>query len=126
VSSIDDYRAFLKAELWPEWDNIERDQAKGVPHPPLQQPYPEDATLIDLVAPEDLTIGKMALIDAVNRRRSRRTFTKEPLTLEELSFLLWTTQGVRGIRNGGGATRRTVPSAGARHPCETYLLVHWV
>jgi SagB-type dehydrogenase family enzyme len=123
---MDDYRAFLKAELWQEWDNIERDQAKGIPQPPPQKPHPQDAALIDLVSPDNLTVGNMTLIDAINHRRSRRKFTTEPLTLEELSFLLWATQGVHGVRPGGVGTLRTVPSAGARHPFETYLLVHCV
>ncbi|MBI3945406.1 MAG: SagB/ThcOx family dehydrogenase, partial [Armatimonadetes bacterium] len=62
------------------------------------------------------------------RRRSRRRFTPEPLTLEELSFLLWATQGVREAhpRDGGTITFRTVPSGGARHPFETYILVNRV
>ena len=55
-------------------------------------------------------------------RQSRRTYRQEPLTLEELSFLLWATQGVRG-RAAGGHAFRTVPSAGCRHAFETYLAV---
>ena len=33
------------------------DRSRGVPAPPPGKPYPEDATLIDLTAPEDLTGG---------------------------------------------------------------------
>lgn len=116
------YREFLKNDLWPEWKTLERDEKKGIPPPPLQKPYPQDAPLIDLVPPEDLTLGRMPLSEAIHKRRSRRQFTDEPLTLEELSFLLWATQGVRKVTEHG-TTRRTVPSAGARHPFETYLIV---
>ena len=113
-----------------------------MPDPPPQKPYPqgEGATLIDLAAPDDLTIGQMPLIEAVRRRRSRREFTEEPLTLEELSFLLWATQGIdeqatqafgdwlaaKDPTVKGRAILRTVPSAGGRHPFETYLLVNRV
>jgi SagB-type dehydrogenase family enzyme len=45
----------------------------------------------------------------------------EPLSLAELSFLLWATQGVQ--ETGPAYSLRTVPSAGARHPFETYLAV---
>jgi len=45
--------------------------------------------------------------------------------LDELSYLLWCTQGVLGTR-GTYATFRNVPSAGARHALETYLLVNHV
>jgi SagB-type dehydrogenase family enzyme len=42
--------------------------------------------------------------------------------LDELSFLLWATQGIQQ-QLGAGHARRTVPSAGARHALETYLCV---
>lgn len=48
------------------------------------------------------------------------------LTLDELSFLLWATQGVKDIRGNNYCTLRPVPSAGARHPFETYLAVNRV
>jgi SagB-type dehydrogenase family enzyme len=106
-------------------EGFESDWKKGLPPPPSQKPYPEDATLIDLVAPQDLTIGKMPLIDVMRRRRSRRQFTQEPLSLEELSFLLWATQGVwKTFRQGFSLL--TVPSGGARNTFETYLSVHRV
>jgi SagB-type dehydrogenase family enzyme len=68
----------------------------------------------------------MPLIETIEKRRSRRKFTSEALTLEELSFLLWATQGVSRIFREGEATLRTVPSGGARHPFETYLLTNRV
>ncbi len=135
------YRQFLKSDRWEEWKKHETDQKRGVPAPPPQKPYPEGATLIDLVAPDGLTIGHMPLIEAIRRRRSRREFTDEPLTLEELSFLLWATQGIdeKATQAFGEwlatkdpnavkarAILRTVPSAGGRHPFETYLLVNRV
>jgi len=60
----------------------------------------------------------------VESRRSRRNFSRSPLSLEELSMLLWGTQGVQKVVDGH--TMRTVPSAGARHPLETYLVVNRV
>jgi SagB-type dehydrogenase family enzyme len=44
------------------------------------------------------------------------------MTLDELSFLLWATQGIR-TRIDEGHAYRTVPSAGCRHALETYLCV---
>ncbi len=132
------HRRFLKSDRWEEWRNIETDQKKGVPPPPPQKPYPKDAKLIALVSPEELTIGRMPLIEAIRHRRSRRVYTEEPFTLEELSFLLWATQGMSKITTRdvsedlrkalarSRATLRTVPSGGARHPFETYLLVNRV
>ena len=62
-------------------------------------------------------------LDILRDRHSARVYTQEPLTLLQLSFLLWATQGVKGIRGKSYATLRTVPSGGARHGFETYLLV---
>ena len=47
------------------------------------------------------------------------------MTLAELSWLLWCTQGVKEVIPHQ-ATLRTVPSAGARHALESYLLVNRV
>jgi len=114
---METYRKFLKSDRWEEWRRLETDQRKGVPPPRPQEPYPEDTILVDLVAPEDLTVGRMPLVEAIRRRRSRRQYTQEPLTLEELSFI---------AAAKATSILRTVPSAGARHPFETYTLVNRV
>jgi len=119
-------RNFLKVNFWTKESQFTSDQAKRVPPPPLEKQYPEDTPLIELLKPEDFNIGKIPLIDVINKRRSQRKFTKELFTLEELSFLLWTTQGVQRIIGDGFATWRTVPSGGARHPFETYLCLFQV
>jgi SagB-type dehydrogenase family enzyme len=104
-----------------DWRNT--DQNRGIEPPPVEKPVPSGAKRIDLPGPEELTgLGEMSLREAISRRRSRRVFTDEPLTLRELSFLLWATQGVRR-RAGPHAVFRTVPSAGCRHSFETYLVV---
>lgn len=120
MRSIDNHRDFLKGDLWGEWQDLDRDQEKGVPPPPRQKTFPPDAQLTDLTPPENLSLGMKPLAEVIARRQSRRIFTTDPLTIDELSFLLWATQGKR---NDSGALR-TVPSAGARHPFETYLAVH--
>ncbi len=119
-------RSFLKGELWTQWGKLDRDQRKKIPPPALQKSYPDNAKLIDLVDPEKLSVGKMPLIEAIRNRRSHRFFTDESFTLEELSFLLWATQGVQYIMGEGQSTLRTVPSGGARHPFETYLHIQGV
>ena len=121
-------RKFLKAHDWNQTPDIITDQQKGIPPPPFQKPNPEDGSLIDLVAPQDFSINHIPLLEAIIRRKSRRGFIDEPLSLEELSFLLWATQGVHkvAVDNRHGkikTTKRTVPSGGSRHPYETYLAV---
>jgi SagB-type dehydrogenase family enzyme len=110
--------------MWQMRGDLESDQEKKLPPPPLQKPYPEDALLVDLIAPQDLTLGQMPLREAIARRRSHRKYLDAALTLEEVSFLLWATQGIDRTLPEIQASLRTVPSAGARHPFETYLLVN--
>ena len=124
--TMEKYRTFLKSPINSPADLIESDQDRGIAAPPCQKAYPQDAPLIDLVAPEKLDVGQAPLLDLIRRRKSRRKYTHEPLTLQELSFLLWATQGVRQVTRQGAATRRTVPSSGATHPFETYLVLNRV
>ena len=63
------------------------------------------------------------LLEAISQRRSHRRFQDMSLSLAELSFLLWATQGVTEVLAPGSALR-TVPSAGCRHAFETYLVVN--
>jgi len=126
MTSVKNLRAFLKSGRASDWETIERDQDRGVPTPPLQQPYPDDAQLVDLVPPGDLEVPDARLLDTMHSRRSHRRFAEEPLSLAELSLLLWATQGVKRVLRDGTAALRTVPSGGGRHPLETYLLIHRV
>lgn len=104
----------------------ESDEEKKLPKPSFQREHPEDAELIDLVPSEELKIGNTPFLKIVNSRKSRRKYTEEPLSLEELSFLLWCTQGVKKILRSGIGVRRTVPSSGAKSPFETYLVINRV
>jgi SagB-type dehydrogenase family enzyme len=126
MPSIAENRKFLQSGDWEAWRRETTDQRRGLPPPPVEKPCPEDAILVDLAPPDELTVGAMPLIEAIRRRRSRRKFTGEPLTLKELSFLLWATQGLSRPAGQGSVSLRTVPSAGARHPFETYLMVNRV
>lgn len=120
------YRFFLKDSIRKRIDFSQTDQNKGVDPPPIEKPYPADALRIDLVKPGDWrNIPRMDLAMAIRNRQSRRMYKNQPLTLEEVSYLLWATQGVRGVVDYGHAYR-TVPSAGCRHALETYLAVFLV
>lgn len=100
------------------------DMMLGRPMPPSQKDVPQDAEVMEL--PREAPGGDRAepFWRALETRRSRRNFAQEPLALGELATLLWATQGV--LRVGSGHTFRTVPSAGARHPLETYVIANRV
>ena len=97
-----------------------------VPQPALELPLPTDACLIPLPPTNEAGIPEISLNQAVNQRRSVRGYAQEePVSLSELSYLLWMTQGVKRVTSRP-VTLRTVPSAGARHAFETFLLVNRV
>jgi len=115
------YRSFLKDTVRLAIDFSSTDQSRGIVPPPLEQPVPPGGERIGLVSRETWTcLSDVGLISALEERRSHRRFSPEPLSLEELSFLLWATQGIREKANGATAFR-TVPSAGCRHALETYV-----
>lgn len=67
--------------------------------------------------PEPKRDGTMSLEQSLERRRSVRSYAKDPLTLAQASQLLWAAQGITS-RDG----RRTAPSAGALYGLELYLV----
>jgi len=94
-----------------------------MPAPPIELEWDRTRTPIRLPAPKEIGLGTLGVREAIERRRSVRDYATTPLSLEELSYLLWCTQGVQRT-SAGGQTMRTVPSAGARHAFETLLCVN--
>jgi SagB-type dehydrogenase family enzyme len=72
---------------------------------------------IDL--PPPLFDGPMSLEKALLERRSVRAYKDEPLTLADISQILWAAQGITETKRG----LRTAPSARALYPLNLYLLV---
>ena len=122
-SPLDRYREFLKDTIRQKLDFSQTDQNRGMPPPPVEKPFDADATRIELIGPDQFQgIERLDLLSAIKNRQSHRKFVDESLSLEELSLLLWATQGIRQ-RFDKGTALRTVPSAGARHALETYLCI---
>ncbi|NBF40822.1 MAG: SagB/ThcOx family dehydrogenase [Spirochaetes bacterium] len=112
-----EYKRTLLKTRWAQLDRAKTDHRRGKPVPAMQKPC--SGTKIALPDPSSAATAGVAVGDAIRGRASRRKFADAPLNLEELSFLLWATQGVR--KHTEKASFRTVPSGGARHPFETYL-----
>ena len=75
----------------------------------------EQTVTIKLPAPRH--DSKVSVESTLFKRRSARDFRNEPLTLIQVSQLLWAAQGVTHPRGF-----RTAPSAGATYPLETYIV----
>lgn len=111
----------------PYESDFESDQDLKLPQPPLvKAPMAKDGNHIALTKDFSQLPMLHNLPQLIESRRSARIYTQETMTLEQLSFLLWACQGVKSIRGKSYATLRTVPSGGARHPFETYLLIRKV
>ena len=87
--------------------------------PEVYKTYPDAAKVaLPVFEPDRL----MALDAALRQRRSVRDFQPQPLSLGQLSYLLWASTGIG--RTEGGYEFRTAPSAGALYPIETYVVVN--
>jgi len=73
----------------------------------------------ELTLPQPRFNSETSVEQALLRRRSIRSYKDEPLTLAEVSQLLWAAQGITEPAKGF----RTAPSAGALYPLELYLVV---
>ncbi len=113
-------REFLKTR-WEELDFEKTDQALKIPAPPQQKAYDPAGTLIDLPRQDSWKIPGVTVLEAILGRRSRRKYGPDSLSLGELAFLLFATQGIKKLNKA--YSFRTVPSGGARHSFETYLYV---
>ena len=105
------YRAIDEADVHPT------DQQERLPMPPVS--LRRNGEIIPLPERDATPFGVL-----LENRCSRRAYSESPLTLEELSFLLWAAQGVKQVTEY--RTLRTAPSGGARHPLELYAFVNRV
>lgn len=83
--------------------------------PMIEGAMAEGQKLIALPAPT--AKGDVSVEEVLQRRRSVRDYSDGPLSLAEISQLLWAAQG---ITDGQG--HRTAPSAGALYPLELFLV----
>jgi len=109
------------------YDNLSPSPQDGgqIPQPALELLMPDGAEMIPLTPHDQLSMPAMDLRTAVEGRKTLRKYAHTPLTLNELDYLLWVSQGVKHV-SSRPSTARTVPSAGARHAFETYVLVNRV
>lgn len=68
--------------------------------------------------PDPKLAGTISVESALQTRRSRRFFSESPVTLQELSQILWSAQG-----ETDEAGHRTAPSARSAYPFSVYVVV---
>lgn len=116
------YEAADVGELYHQWSKPGASQVLGAVlnwggRPEQYKRYP-DAERIAL--PDPRGYQGLSLEEAIEARRSVRSYSGEVLSTEELSRLLHAAQGVTAQTRGF----RAAPSAGALYPIELYAVVH--
>jgi len=121
MKTIESGREFMRSGF-AEMDSRRSDQSGGLPVPPIEKPSQSPGKAFKLPAPGKCAASKADILTCLKDRRSRRNFSDQPLALTELSLLLWATQGIDRLSPDKCSTFRPVPSAGARHAFETYII----
>jgi SagB-type dehydrogenase family enzyme len=82
----------------------------------MTQTMPENKTET-IRLPDPVQDSDTSIEEALSKRRSIRSYKDKPLTLAEISQLLWAAQGITSSRG-----LRAAPSAGALYPLEIYVV----
>jgi len=102
-------------------DKMERGGTRWTARPEPYKTYPDS---VKVVLPSLETDNPMTLDEALNERKSVRRFRPEPISLTQLSYMIWASTGIQ--RTEQGYEFRTAPSAGALYPIETYIVANRV
>ncbi len=80
----------------------------------------DQRTVISTVSlPTPIIQGNMSVEQAIQNRRSVRHYNDQPLTLQDVSQILWAAQGITDKTQN----LRSVPSGGQVYPLEVYIIV---
>lgn len=109
---------FINGTKYPVYSTF--DCIQGVPEPPADLPAPEGATVIRLPSPGRIKVPDVPVRAAIEGWEPVTYFSRSSMSLKELSFLLWCTQGSRKTGSDQLQIRNT-PSSALRYPLETYF-----
>jgi SagB-type dehydrogenase family enzyme len=90
--------------------------AQSGEQPAVAQEKKSEAEMVKLPAPK--LDGTVSVEKALSQRRSLRAYQDEPLSLAEVSQILWAAQGITDTTSG----KRTAPSARASYYLDVFLV----
>ncbi len=112
-------KEFIKGTQYPDYSTV--DLLLRVPEPPHELPVREGQSIIKLPSPKRFKVPDIPVRKAIESWEPVGFFGRSSISLKELSYLLWCTQGFRKIM-AETVQLRNVPSSGARYPLETYFV----
>lgn len=112
-------REFINGTRYPDYSTV--DLVLRVPEPPHELPIKEGQELIKLPNPQKVKVPDIPVRKAIEDWEPVGFFSRSTITLKELSYLLWCTQGFRKTISETIQLRNT-PSSGSRYPLETYFV----
>ncbi len=77
----------------------------------------------DIKLPPPQTDITFPLMKALEQRRSKRRFSGEPLSLQQISNILWAACGISLTETKRSKNRRTVPSASNSQEISVYIII---
>jgi SagB-type dehydrogenase family enzyme len=111
---------FIKGTKYPDYSTV--DLVLRVPEPPHELPVRNGQTVIKLPNPKRFKVPDVPVRSAIEAWEPVGFFSRSSITLKELSYLLWCTQGFK--RTVAETIQlRNIPSSGSRYPLETYFVV---
>ncbi len=113
-------REFLKSSAWSKTSNEKSDQELGLKQPEIFKSYNKNK-LIKLKNFKEIKFKEKSFSEIITSRRTRRKYTDKALTLEQLSYLLYTSYGITD--KSSNRYLRAAPSGGNRQTIVTYLIV---
>lgn len=77
----------------------------------------------EIQLPKPVLSGKLSVESALLSKKSVRNFTGQPVTMAQLSQLLWAANGNLPTDAISGATYKVIPSAGGLYPLEVFVVI---
>jgi len=112
-------KEFIKGTVYPDYSTV--DLVLRVPEPPHELPVREGQATIKLPSPKKFKVPDMSVRSAIENWEPVGFFSRSSITLKELTYLLWCTQGFKKVV-AETVELRNVPSSGSRYPLETYFV----
>lgn len=116
-------KEFINGTRYPDYSTV--DLVVRVKEPPHELPVKEDQVVIKLPNPKKIKLPGLPVRNAIEKWEPVGFFSRSSMTMKELTYLLWCTQGFKRMV-AETIQLRNVPSSGSRYPLETYFVANEV